>query len=137
MIFVFLAYDELFQVHESFTVDLRERFSLGGLLYFSWIIPYGIGTIVIGLLFFRFLVSLPGRSARLFIVSGVIYMTGAVGLEMLGGLICSSGNCMSVAYTMVTTVEELLELLGIAIFIYALLSYTAANKCSFRVVIRE
>ena len=127
-IFAFLSYDEIFQIHELLNRALRDRLAVGGVLYFPWVVPYGIATAVIAILFGRFLLWLPQQTARRFGLAGIIYIAGVLGFEMLGALSCSGGNCHAVYYALTTTVEELCELLGIALFIRALLQYIAGGE---------
>lgn len=137
LIFAFLTFDELFQVHEAFIMPLRQKFALSGLLYFGWVIPYGIAAVLIAIAFVRFIVALPKKTSRLFVLSGVVYMSGALGFEMLGGFAASSFGEESAIYALAATTEELLEMIGIALFIYALLSYISTYMPSLQVTIED
>ena len=137
LIFAFLTYDELFQVHERLISPIRQRLSLGGVFHFSWVIPYGLATLLVFVLFLKFLISLPWITTKLFVLSGMVYLTGALGFEMLGGLIVSSGGRDTIPYALLTTCEELLEMVGIAIFIYSLFAYIADHKLSLQVTINR
>ena len=62
------------------------------------------------------------------IKAGLIYVLGAVVVEMLGGDYLYLTNDLPTRvndfrYAFITTVEESLEMLGIVLFIYTLLSY--------------
>jgi hypothetical protein len=52
-----------------------------------------------------------------------LYIGGAIGMEMLGGYLAYTTGMKSVSYLIVTTLEESLEMLGIVVFIHALISY--------------
>ena len=56
-------------------------------------------------------------------LSGVIYVGGAVGVEMIGGYHSQMYGENNFAYGMITTIEESLEMMGILVFIYSLLFY--------------
>ena len=45
---------------------------------------------------------------------------GAIGFELIGGLQADVHGSKNLTYALITTTEELLEMLGIALFIYAL-----------------
>ena len=124
--------DELFQVHEALILPLREKFSLSGVFYFAWVIPYGIAAVLIAIAFLRFIVSLPRKTARLIVLSGATYVSGALGFEMLGGFAASSFGESAAIYAMAATIEELLEMIGIALFIYSLLSYMSTYMSSLQ-----
>src|SRR3989449_1118153 len=46
-LFVFLSFDELFEVHEGLIQPIRERFHLGGFLYFAGGGGYGAGVLLL------------------------------------------------------------------------------------------
>ncbi|MDY6919155.1 MAG: hypothetical protein SV765_02955 [Pseudomonadota bacterium] len=123
LIFLFLGVDEISSIHEHFTLPAREAFGASGLFYFAWVIPYGVALLILAAVYFRFLMALPKPTLVLFIISGVVFVSGAIGFEMLGGrhdeLTKDKGTLHQIYYTC----EELLEMLGVAIFIYALLRY--------------
>ncbi len=117
-IFFLLSLDEVASLHEMTINFLRNAFGATGLFYFAWLIIAIPLVLLMGFFFLKFVISLP-RSTRIqFIVAGALYLTGAIGFEMLGGLFHESSF-----YRIFITVEETLENLGIGIFIISLLSY--------------
>lgn len=125
-IFLFLSFDEATMIHEELVHTLRNRIeNLPGLLYYTWVIPYSIFILGICFYFFRFLFSLPVKTRNLFIISGFIFVAGALGLEIIEGYIEKMGGRESLTYFGLITIEELCEMASISIFIYALLSYLA------------
>ncbi len=122
-VFCFLACDELFAFHERLIVPVRDLLGTSGLLHWPWMIPYGIGLAVLCAAYLPWLLRLPRRTRRLFIGSGIVFVAGAIGFEMLGaresGLRGNQGAFFGFLYTF----EELFEMLGIAFFIHALLLY--------------
>jgi len=60
-----------------------------------------------------------------FIMAGVIFLTGALGVEMLGAREADVYGYDTVIYGFLYSLEEMLEMLGVVLFIYALLSYLA------------
>lgn len=134
MIFFFLSLDEMFMLHERTSKYVENYVNATGLLYFAWVIPYGIAGGIFVLLYLRFLMQLPKRTMIMFIVSGTIFLIGAIGFEMLGGQEREL-NGHTFLYYALSTFEELFEMLGIAIFIYSLLSYIVRDLDSFSVKI--
>lgn len=123
LIFGFLAIDEASRIHENFS-DVFELFmDSGGLLYFLWVIPYGIATFLLGLFYLRFLWRLPSATRRRFIVAGIIFLTGAIAFDMLGGLEAETYGFNNVIYCALYTIEEFLEMLGSILFLSALLRH--------------
>jgi hypothetical protein len=123
LVFLFLSIDEAFELHESIG-DITENYiNATGLLYFPWVIPYSFMTLVFASLYFRFLLRLPKKTARLLFLSGTIYITGAIFLDMLGGREAELHGLDSVIYCLLYTVEESFEMLAIVLLIYTLLAY--------------
>ena len=58
-IFIFLAFDESALLHEKTLNFTREVFGTSGLLYYSWVIPFGIFALIVMLAYSRFLLALP------------------------------------------------------------------------------
>ena len=122
LLFFCLAIDEIAMMHEILSV-LRGPLNAGGLFYFTWVIPAFIFLLVFVVVFISFLQSLPPRVRTLFMLSGFIYVGGALGVEMIGGYHSQLYGENNFTYGMITTVEESLEMMGILVFIYSLLFY--------------
>ena len=122
-VFMFLALDEFAEIHERLSDPTRNLLGTGGLLHYAWVIPYGIGLIIFALAYIRFLVHIPRRTAALFIVAGGLFVTGAIGVELIGGIVFQEFGSLNVLYVVVQSLEEILEMSGIIIFIYALVDY--------------
>ncbi|WP_019509283.1 hypothetical protein [Pleurocapsa sp. PCC 7319] len=121
-IFLFLAIDEACSIHELSIPILRNAINAKGIFYFTWVIP-GFFLVVLFLITFRkFIQSLPMKIKIIFISAGAIYVTGALGMELVGGYLADSSGYNTV-YGIATTLEELLEMFGIVIFIHGLLTY--------------
>lgn len=123
VIFVFLSVDEAVSFHELLSGPVRSLLNLDGVFYLAWVVPYGLFAVVLFVFYIRFLLQLPRQTMFAFILSGFIYISGAVGFELLGSSYYEMSNVHDTSYFLISTVEELLEMIGVAIFIYALLSY--------------
>jgi hypothetical protein len=123
--FLFLSLDEAAMLHEMLAGTARRSLDLSGLLYNAWVIPYGIIMILGGILYLPFLLRLPKPTLLLFVVSGVIFVSGAVGVEMFEGKWEAIHGTENMTYDLYVAVEEFLEMFGVALFIYALLRYIA------------
>jgi len=122
-IFVFLSLDEMVSIHEHLIEPVRATFKTSGLLFYAWVIPYGIALVIFIMAYAKFLLELPKSIMILFLISGSIFVSGAIGFELLGGNQKYLFGNNSVLYCVFYTCEEFLEMLGIAIFIYTLLTY--------------
>lgn len=71
-VFLFLSIDEAISIHEMFIGFGRKHLGVGGVFYFSWIIPYGILLVVLIGICVPFLLNLPKHTAIWFVGSGFI-----------------------------------------------------------------
>jgi hypothetical protein len=133
-IFLFLAVDETASLHEHLLKPTRDFLGTSGLLYYAWVIPYSIGLMALGVVYSKFLHSLPKKTKWLFITSGAIFVLGAIGFEMLSGWQAEVSGKRTYLYMIFYTCEEALEMTGIAIFIYALLSHIV-NEMGYRRIV--
>jgi hypothetical protein len=116
----FMAVDEAFEIHEHLRVP-GVRFSLTD----PWV-PAGIvlatAAAAVGLPFIR---RLPRRTAALLAAAGATVVAGALGVEVLDDVLHHSGlyERRSVPRIVTGTLEEGLEMAGVALCIHALLSH--------------
>lgn len=136
-IFLFLSFDEIASFHERLTMPVRSVMDVSGIFYFAWVIPYMFILLFLLAVYSRFLISLPKRFMSLFILSGGVYISGAIGLELLGGLHASSFGVAGLQYSVIYTFEELLEMLGVMLFIYSLLSYIKSEFESYSITLKS
>ena len=137
VIFLFLSIDEISSIHERFGQTTREALNTSGPLFYAWIIPYGIALIIFILAYSKFLFELPKNTMVLFLVSGITFISGAIGFEMLGGRQADLYGISNILYSFYYTCEESLEMIGIAIFIYTLLSYMVNQFESVKITVSK
>lgn len=79
--------------------------------------------------FWRLLLALPRRIALEMILCAVIFLMGAVGMEIVGiGYAQAQGTKADLKYQMFAIIEETLEMVGVAIFNYTLLKLLLRQK---------
>ena len=129
-----LAADESLEGHEVLTGPVRELLGLGGgVLEYAWVIPGLLGVIVLGLVYARFLLQLPRRTLRLLACAAALFLAGALGVELIGGWWASANGKANVVYVLLTSLEELLELCGLAVLAYGLLSHIGEHMSDLTV----
>lgn len=121
LIFLYIAFDEMIQVHEVFGPPLGTALGAKGLLR-GWAVPGMIATALVGLAYLRFLIDLPRRSRFLFVVAGAVYVFGALGMELVGNWY-TTDRPQDLSYGIIATIEEIFEMGGIVVFVYALLDH--------------
>ncbi|HEY9740431.1 MAG TPA: hypothetical protein V6C90_08060 [Coleofasciculaceae cyanobacterium] len=126
IIFLFLSLDEAISLHERTMEPLQSALKASGFLYYAWVIPGGIFVIICLLSFLPFIRHLPAKTRRLFLISGALFVSGALGMEMVSGYHHYLYGKENIVDAMLTTFEEFLEMLSIVVFIYTLLSYMSS-----------
>ncbi len=132
VIFMYLSIDEAVCIHERFNPSARDMFGTGWLPYYAWVIPGSAFVLFFALSYFRFLLHLPMKSRRLFSIAAILYIGGALGIEIAGYHYVALYGPNNLTYNMIGTVEETLEMVGIILFIYALLDYISLNVQEIR-----
>jgi hypothetical protein len=64
IIFLFLAFDEAASVHEILVGILKNIFTFSGYFYYAWIVPYGMGLVVLAGIYVPFFKDLPKKSMK-------------------------------------------------------------------------
>ena len=127
VIFVYLAIDESIKIHELLTKPLRDSLQTSGILLYAWVIVAIPVVIALGFIFLPFILHLPQKIKRLFLLAALLYVGGALGFEMIAGSYISQFGIDNPIYLFISTIEETLELTGLIVLIYALLDYIGVN----------
>ncbi len=120
-IFGWLALDEGCRIHEML-MPLGRLIANSGVFFFAWVIPAGIIVAALTLVYFRMVFSWPSWFRNLAILSAALFLSGAVGMEMVGGFIAEKSG-LNLHFQIASAVEEFLEMAGVAVWICALLRY--------------
>ena len=123
LIFIFFSVDEAARIHELTIKPLQSVFNLSGIFHYAWVIVAIPFLVLFVISYLKFLLDLPKTTRNLFIISGALYVAGALGFEMIGGYYLSRSVGGIDITPIIITVEELLENLGLVLFIYTLLTY--------------
>ena len=139
IIFLFLSIDESIGIHESVGGLVQASFGASKYPIFDsiWVVPYGLFAIVMFIVYLKFLSRLSKQVMILFVVSGAIYVFGAIGFEMIIAKVRSMPQLGTLSRILLFSCEEFLEMLGIAIFNYALLTHICMDSKSIELTIRR
>jgi hypothetical protein len=138
-LFLFLCIDEAAQIHENFD-KLKSRVDIlsESPLWHVWILPYLALIVFLGIFLKGFIISLPSKTRNLIILSGVIFVGAAAGLEIIEGqLAVLNAGVNNIALELLYGLEEVCEMSGVTIFIYALLDYIASKNSSISIRARS
>jgi hypothetical protein len=126
LLFLYTGLDEILRIHEKVDTIVANNLELPSFLVYAWVVPYIALLFVLSLFYIKPLFKLPKKTLVNFIISAIIFLTGAVGVEILTGWYISHNNLSwEHLYKMfdifvLYTIEELLEMTGISFFIYEL-----------------
>ena len=132
--FLYLSVDEAASLHELLNHVTPKVLPDSQAFSQPWVIPAALFALVFGIAYVRFLLHLPKKTQRFFVAAFVLYVGGAVLMEVLGALhwqAASSTGELSADQNMIMavmlTIEEIFEMLGVLAFIYGLLDYIATQ----------
>ncbi|MEM1269072.1 MAG: multidrug transporter [Bacteroidota bacterium] len=132
--FFAMAFDEGFRFHERLIDPVRVWLDLDtfGILYFAWVVPGLLLVVVCGLYFSRFLLWLERPMRSKVLLAAFLYVGGAIGVELLGGYHAELHGIENWTYRLIATAEESLEMLGLIVFIRALIDYCSLHFKAIR-----
>ena len=133
-VFLYLSLDELISLHEATSAMIRDAFDLSeeGALSQAWILLAAPLVLLFALAYTRFLFHLPARVRYLMVAAGCTYVAGALGMEVPGAYVRGVYGSDTMAYAVITTIEETLEMLGAVIFLYAVAAYAERHHAEQR-----
>ncbi len=126
--FLYISIDEVLSFHE----EASQWLSLGGVLHFSWVVPAALVVLVVGAAYVPFLRLLPRAMRIRFLLAGAIYVGGAVGMELPLGYWTVHHGTDNLGYALIDAVEEAMEMLGLNLFLLALLDHLAEKGWAVR-----
>ena len=109
-------------MHELFVIPGLRQY-LHPSLASIWVIPYGILFALFSFKFVPFFLKLRNKVSVLSLISGGVYVSGAIAFEALNSWLVRTDQISRSGfyYELISGFEELFEMLGIIIFLYALM----------------
>jgi hypothetical protein len=127
--FLGMAMNEALAFHERLIVPVRSLLNSDtfGIFYFAWVIPGIILVLMVAAFFLRFFLQLNSKTKLTFLIAATLYIGGVIGFELIDGYYAELHGQLNLKYSMLTNIEEMLEMSGIIIFIWGLLVYISDN----------
>jgi len=111
--FMLLSLDEVAGFHEFVNTVVEDT---------HWT-TFGLVLVgIVGLFFLPFLAALPPGTRWLFLLAGLIFVGGAVGVERATISYETNDQLDTLGYNLTTALEEFMEMSGVILYIYALLA---------------
>ncbi len=135
-----LSVNEIFAVEHNTLLDyatraLRLTLRTDGLTIL--VVLGGVVSVAGVALYSRLFLGLPARTRRAFFVAGAVYLGGAIGLQAIGTLIERQPGGSPLLKLVVSNIEELCEIAGVLIFLYALLAYVEQRIGPITLTVRQ
>lgn len=130
IIFLLMALDESVQLHEQTSQYIKGYVKD---LHFAWVIPGSIFVLIFAAGYLKFFLSFNDQWKKLFFLSAFIYLSGALGMEMVGNFYQDIAGQDNLQYVLITNIEETLEFAGVILLIYTLFSYLLSLSSSYKV----
>lgn len=136
VVFLFMSVDETATIHERIGGLCERIFGTQFFRDFGFVLPGAILVCITVLLFLRFVFRLPPATRKLFVLAGVLYAWGASGMEGVSLGWAARNSPALPMYSFLVTIEEIFEMSGLLVFIYALTSYMARHAPGLRIGVR-
>ena len=85
--------------------------------------------------FYPLIPTLPTKVRRRVLIAGIAFVVGAIGLEMVGGILAQSGLRGGWTYFLVSTIEELVEIISVFLFVDTMAMWFAERGTAARFVV--
>ncbi|MFT4579783.1 MAG: hypothetical protein ACI8PD_001821 [Nitrospinales bacterium] len=113
--FCALSLDEVVGIHETFNT----------LTEIAWTVPATWTALLILLIYLKFLIHLSPSARKQFLIAGTVFLSGGLLVEHLADYYVEAFDMDNFGYHLLTALEETLEMVGVVLFIKALLKYLA------------
>ena len=118
VVFGYASMDEAAEIHEH----LGGHIGTGGVLYFDWVVIAVAILVALVVIYLPFVIQLPPHTRKWIIISGAVYLGGAVGMELpLGWWFEKHGQ--GLGYAIIDWVEETTEMIGAAMALLTLVRH--------------
>ena len=121
--FGYVSLDETAELHEH----LGGHLYTGGIFYFDWVIWAAVAVAVLAAVFYPWLRGLPPRLRRRLVLAAVIYVGGALVMELPLGWWTDHHGDDNLGYALIDWLEETLELAGASIALAVLVQHRRAT----------
>lgn len=131
--FTFLSADEAASIHEMGD-GLHDALGIDTATTFLWTVPYGLAGLGLAWIILPFLKGLPRETLTLLLVSAVVYVGAAIGLELLAAFFREIEQDSLVDHVTIP-IEEAAEMLGVTIFIVGVIAHVGRIPAADRTLV--
>lgn len=115
-LFAYVSLDEAACFHEQLNALVDGH----GIFFFGWVLVAALALVPLAVAYVPFLRDLPAATRRRFLLAALLYVGGAVLVELPLGAYTEAHGDETLGYALIDFVEESLELAGLTAFLLAL-----------------
>ena len=124
VIFGFVTLDEFTFMHQRISDAVHDTVGTHGALRFAWVVLYLPLLAVIAVVYLPFWRGLPSRLRTRLLVAALLFAGGSAGIELIKGALYDDHR-WSLAFGLVASLSDSLELVGLAVLVAILLEHLA------------
>lgn len=131
VLLLWMTIDEVVGLHERLTDPMRDLLGRESprALHFAWVLPGAAVAALVSALFVRFVQRLATPVRRRVLLAGLLYLGGALGMEMVGGYHAALHSTRTLTYrALLVSIEEGLEMAGMIVLVDASLIQLSAEQ---------
>jgi hypothetical protein len=117
---VAMSLDEMASIHEAVGGQVDRQVALPVIGGYGWIVPGAIIAAGAGLVGWRVIQTLPGPAKRALAAAAVLFVLGALALEVVEAILTGENGAFGAAAKLTTGAQELFEMLGVVLALGAL-----------------
>ncbi|HEV7764538.1 MAG TPA: hypothetical protein VGQ76_06015 [Thermoanaerobaculia bacterium] len=126
VVFLYLSLDEAASIHEIAVAPVTRLLEIqNSFLVLAWIIPAAFLVLVFALVYLKFWWRLPADVRMRFALAGVTYVGGALLMESCTSAFAARYGVAHFGFMLVQAAEEGMEMVGVCMFIEALLLHAS------------
>lgn len=135
--FFLIGIDEITVIHEKIALIVGKVIGVeSSARFYLWVLPYSLPIAYLAYLYFPFLKNLPFTHRRNFIIAGGMFVGGSFFTEILGAW-HQAYYGHDFIHSLIFTLEEGLEIMGVIFFIKSLLLYWEKEMADLRINIHS
>lgn len=121
ILMLFISFDEAAGIHDGIVhpISIHLMGHGDGIMYYRWYLFFLPLVAAVSFIYIPFLKRLPMLFSTRFFLAGVVFLTGAIGMEMVAGILKTQQRSVNISVLF----EETLEMLAVVILIHTLLLY--------------
>lgn len=130
---LYISADETIGIHEEINARLDSLGDLSGVFYYAWVAPAAVAVLALTIWYWPLVRSLPAPARQLTWAAAGSYVGGALGVELGLGQWTSVHGYTNIGWGLINGAQEIGEMVGLGLYLMALLHLIAGPSPVLRV----